>query len=69
MRNKYKYPKILEYMKKHKESQVELSEVLGMTDITLRNKLAGNTEWTISEIQTLCKHYKTGFYKLFKMEE
>jgi len=66
--NKYKYPKVLEEMKKHKESQIEISEVLGISDMTLRKKLAGITDWTITEIEILCKHYKVNFNKLFKKE-
>lgn len=68
MHKKYTYFVIPEQMTKHNETQMEVSELLGITDMTLRYKLAGKRDWTIGEIETLCQHYKMDYYELFRKE-
>ena len=65
----YKYRAIVKEMKKNKDSQIDLGQLIGLTSLSIRKKLSGKTEWTISEINTLCKHYGKDFYELFKTEE
>ncbi len=66
---KYKYQTLLKEMKKNKDSQEEIGELIGLSSLSVRKKLAGITDWTISEIRILCKYYKMDFKKLFKVEE
>lgn len=65
---KYKYSKLTEEMKNNKETQKHLSEVLGITDVSFRKKLAGRNDWTIGEIETLCDYFKRDYYELFGKE-
>jgi len=68
MAKKYKYCKVVKEMKQNHETQVDVGKLLGMTDYTLRSKLSGTTQWTIGDIETLCKHYKKDYYELFSEE-
>lgn len=64
----YKYRYITAEMVRQGESQSTLAELLNMTEMTLRQKLDGITDWKISEIEKICKHYKKDYYELFRME-
>lgn len=61
-----KYPKLLEEMKKHGETQKTLAQLLGLTTATISRKLAGKIEWSLGEVETICEHYKKDYYELFK---
>lgn len=65
---KYKYSKLTLEMKNNKATQKHLSEILGITDVSFRKKLAGKTDWTIGEIETLCDYFKRDYYELFGKE-
>lgn len=65
---KYKYSKLTEEMKINKATQRHLSEILGISDVSFRKKLAGTTDWTISEIEALCDYFKRDYYELFGKE-
>ena len=65
----YKYSEIIKKILERRETQIEVSQMLGITVIAFRKKLDGKTEWKISEIKMLCEHFKTGFNKLFKTED
>lgn len=61
-----KYPKLVEEMKTQKETQKTLAELLGLTRATISRKLKGTIEWSISEVEIICEHYKKDYYQLFK---
>ena len=63
-----KYPVLVAEMKKHKETQQALGNLLGINRMTVGFKLIGKYDWTISEIETLCNYYKKNYYELFKGE-
>ena len=63
------YPELVGEMAKRGDTQEKLGEILGLTRASVLNKLAGKTEWTINEIDTICKHYKKDYYELFKKNE
>ena len=65
---KYKYFNVLKAINNNLETQRDISKLLGITEVSFRNKLAGKTEWTIGEIEILCNHFKEDYYKLFKKE-
>ncbi len=62
----YKYFKLTQEMKNKKISQRKLSRILGIHENSVRKKLSGTTEWTISEIDKLCDYFKKNYYELFK---
>ena len=66
MKREAKYPKLRQEMKSQKETQKKLAELLGLTRGTISKKLAGKIEWSISEVETICEHYKKDYYQLFK---
>ena len=61
-----KYPKLVEEMKAKREKQKTLAELLGVTRATISRKLKGKIEWSISEVEMICEHYKKDYYQLFK---
>lgn len=68
-RRPYKYLALLKKIEERNETQLEISQMLGITELSFRKKLDGKTEWKINEIKMLCEHFKTGFNKLFKTED
>lgn len=61
-----KYVTLFNLMRENDESQSYLARLLNITPQTISKKLVGDTEWTIGEIDTLCKHYNKDYYELFK---
>lgn len=64
--NRVKYPELASEMAKRGEKQKVLAKLLDVTPACISRKLAGKTEWTISEVEKLCKYYNKDFYELFK---
>jgi len=64
----YKYSNLVKIMKQTKESQRSLCKIIGINENSIRNKLAGRTDWTIGEIETLCDYFKKDYYELFGKE-
>lgn len=59
------YTNILVEMVRRNEIQSDVCKVLGLSQSALTNKFTGKSEWTISEIDKLCKHYDKDYYYLF----
>lgn len=68
MAKRYVYLNILKEMQKKGELKYDLCKLLDMSYNTLERKLAGTTQWTIGDIETLCNHYKRNYYELFVKE-
>lgn len=66
---KVKYPELAGEMAKHGDTQETLAKILGITYASVSRRLSGRIEWSISEIDKLCKHYKKDYYELFKKGE
>lgn len=64
----YKYLNLYNQMRKHKESLIVVAKLLDVTPQTVSAKLAGEHDWTISEIEILCNHYEKDYYELFRKE-
>lgn len=69
MVKKYVYSNIIKALESEHETQRKVANILGITDVALRFKLSAKYEWTIGEIETLCKHFKKSYYELFKKDE
>ena len=63
------YPGLLAKMKEKKETQITLSKLLEITRASINNKMLGKTDWTIGEVEKICKHYDSDYYELFKRKE
>jgi hypothetical protein len=64
----YKYLNLFYEMRKNKEFLKDVAELLDVTPQTISAKLAGEHDWTIGEIETLCEHYNKDYYELFKKD-
>lgn len=64
----YKYPNIIIEMARNGETQERLGKILGLNRMTVGQKLMGNYDWSISEIEAICNHYQKNYYELFKGE-
>lgn len=61
-----KFPNLVAEMARNGDTQVDVAKVLKIGKATINRKLRGATEFTMSEIETLCKHYKKEYSELFK---
>ena len=48
------------------ETQKALAKKLGITERTMTYKMTGRRDFTISEVETICEHFKKDYYELFK---
>lgn len=53
-------------MWRSKETQVKVSELLGMTQSALSNKLRGKRPWFAGEIDAVARHYQVSVGALFE---
>ena len=66
---KYIYLNIIKEIKRNHDTQKNVAKVLYISELTFRKKLAGISEWSIGEIETLCNHFKKDYYELFKRKD
>ena len=69
MKNKFTnltYSELIKEMIKSKETQDDLGKLLGLSRATINNKMAGRSDWYITEADVICEHYKKNYYELFK---
>ena len=64
----YLYLNLLKEMRKKGEKMQDICQLLDVSYFTLEKRLAGITQWTIGEIETLCNHYNKNYYELFEKE-
>lgn len=64
--NDIKYPELVAEMAKHKESQISLGKLIGLSRSTINKRMAGTSEFSISEIDKICEHYGKTYEELFK---
>ena len=61
-----KYPNLVGEMARHGDTQRTIADLLNTSYNSIWRRLTGRTEWTISEIDILCEHYKKSYDELFK---
>lgn len=64
----FKVNKVKGLMTEHAEYIHDLAAVLNISQSAMSNKLRGVTEFTASEIATICKHYNVEPNLLFNLE-
>lgn len=62
------YQEIINQMKKKKEKQQDLADLLEVHRTQISRKITGYSDWSTDEIKLLCKHYNMKFEKLFRKE-
>ena len=63
---KVKYPELAGEMAKHGDTQKSIAKLLNLSIPSFSRRLSGEVDWSIGEIETLCKHYDKDYYVLFK---
>jgi DNA-binding Xre family transcriptional regulator len=63
---KRKYPGLVAEMVIQGETQKELAKVIGITPMAMSYKMTGKNDFTISEVEKICEHYKKNYYELFR---
>lgn len=64
------YPKLVEQMTLRNERLKDIVNLLGLKEKSqITRRLTGEIEWTIGEVEILCKHYNMDFWELFKRKE
>lgn len=59
------YPKLMSIMALHGETLADLVAVIHLSVPSISNKVNGKTEWTITEIDAICRHYDLSYDELF----
>lgn len=62
---KIKYSGLRAEMAKNGHTQETLGELLKIPKSSVSRRLSGEIEWSIGEIETICKFYKKDYYELF----
>ena len=65
-RKKKTYPGLRAEMSRNGDTQPILAKELNIALSTFWSKISGRNDWTISEIEFLCKRYNKDYYELFK---
>jgi hypothetical protein len=60
------YPGLLAELARHGETYEPLGKAIGISRYAVCCKMTGKTEWTIGEIEKICKHFDKDYYTLFK---
>lgn len=64
------YPELVNQMTLRNENLKFMVELLGLKEKSqITRRLSGEIEWTIGEVEILCKHYNMDFWELFKRKE
>lgn len=63
---KVKYPELAGEMAKHGDTQKTIAKLLDLSIPSFSRRISGEVDWSIGEIETLCKYYKKDYYELFK---
>lgn len=65
-----KFPEIVNQMHQRKERLKDLVDLLGLTQLSqVSRRLSGQVDWTIGDIEIMCRHYNMDFYELFRRKE
>lgn len=60
-----KYSGLRAEMAKKGHTQETLGKLLDIPTSSVSRRLSGEIEWSIGEIETICKFYKKDYYELF----
>lgn len=64
------FPEIVKQIKNNNETLQDVADILGLNyPSQITRRLTGEVEWTIGDVEILCKHYNMDFWELFKRKE
>lgn len=61
-----KFPNLRAEMLKSGETQQDLANVLKQGRVTINKKINGKSQWTIGDVEDICKHYGKDYHELFR---
>ena len=64
-KKKVLYPELEAEMARNGERQDALAELLGCSTAAISKRLRGLTQWTIHEVDIVCRHYGKSYEDLF----
>lgn len=64
-----KYPEVVNQMKLHRQNLSDMVALLGLKQKSqVCRRLTGEVEWTIGDVERLCRYYNVDFWELFRKE-
>lgn len=66
MTKEIKYPSLVAEMARRGINQGELAKIIISSQGSISRKIAGKNQWTIEEIDKICKYFDKDYYELFK---
>lgn len=64
------YPELVHQMSLKNEKLKDIVNLLGLKELSqITRRLSGEVDFTIGEVEILCKHYNMDFWELFKRKE
>lgn len=64
------YPELVNQMSLKNEKLKDIVNLLGLKELSqITRRLSGEVDFTIGEVEILCKHYNIDFWTLFKRKE
>lgn len=61
-----RFPGLVSEMAKHGDTQKDIAELLELSVPSISSRFRGKKDWTIGEIEKICKRYSKDYYQLFK---
>ena len=56
--NVLKYPGLVSEMARKGDTYSDLGKLLILSDSSISRRMSGDIEWSIGEIEQICKHYR-----------
>lgn len=63
---KIKYGGLKGEMAKNGDTNKTLADLLEISESSISRRLSGEIDWSIGEIDIICKHYDKDYYQLFE---
>jgi len=66
LKKRVMFPNLAAEMARKGIKQKELAVILGISNPTICKKMSGQTDWSLTEIETLCSYFGKSYKNLFK---
>ena len=66
MGKKVLFPNLRAEMARRGETIGDIGKLVGLSYSTIKFRFSGKSDWTISEIETICDYFGKDYYELFK---
>lgn len=66
MGKKVLFPNLRAEMTRKGETIGDIGKLVGLSYSTIKRRFSSKSDWTISEIETICDYFGKDYYELFK---